>query len=50
MKKIYLVKREVVANSLEETLTKKGVVYEVQTLDTPVKEDCELGFTNKKNK
>jgi hypothetical protein len=53
IKKLYLVKREVIATSIKNTLTTKGVVYEVQITDEkmwPDNKKKELGFKqNEKN-
>ena len=50
MKKLYLVKREVYANSIGEALHKDGEIYSIElALDQPDKE-LKAGFTNEKNR
>ena len=51
MKKLYLVKREVYANSIKEALSKKGSVYEVvEAANQPVDQKKVTGFKkDKKN-
>lgn len=51
MKKLYLVKREVLATSIKNAMTAKGIIYEIQTVDDksqPSLEKKQIGF--KKNK
>ena len=45
-KKLFLVKREVLARNIKEAITAKGVIYEIQTVDEksqPVDEK-KIGF------
>lgn len=48
-KKLYLVKREVLASSIEQALKSKGKVYEVSLADDSEikKENKKIGFSNK---
>ena len=50
MKKLYLVKREVIASSIKEALTAKGIVYEINTVDAPLVSKANPGFIKKKKK
>lgn len=49
-KKVYLVKREVVATSVKQALTAKGVIYEVvESNQEPPKKKEDPGFKNEKD-
>lgn len=46
--KIFLVKREVVATSIAQALTKRGTIYEVvESTNEPIKTKKQVGFIKK---
>lgn len=44
LNKIYVIKREVIAASIEEALTKKGIIYSVEESLRPVEDAQPIEF------
>jgi hypothetical protein len=46
-KKIFLVKREVIASNIKEAMRKKGRIYSIEETEEEVKKDKSVGFDKK---
>ena len=49
-KKMYLVKREVIANNIREAMNGKGKIYCVELAEDKFQENIKIGFDKIKNK